>query len=223
MLFGKKSAPVVIGGAAPVFGEKFDLVKVLYAYEQLFDALTARFGHKGSSRVQGSYAAIADGVDWPYPGKDKVLEAWEFWSQRYDVLGEGVLHQVGPVESRAFVLARNRYVYDAASQRHTLSNGQPLESLDSGPQVALYGRTRDNVMIGMNEYLAEKVRAIVVSDLAKFGFDYTTASYSRTPNVIEIVGSVSFPHSIYGAGEDWLRVRCVRPDGSEVEKAMGGN
>jgi hypothetical protein len=222
MLFGKKERPAIIGGATPLFGEKYDLPRVLYAYEQLFDALTAKFG-KGTSKVKGRAAAIADGVDWPHPGKDKVIETWKFWSQNYDVLGEGVHHAIGPVKASAFVLAKNWSVFDATKGTHTISNGQPLEALNTGPQVAIYGRTQGSTLVGMNEYLAEKVRAVVVSDLARFGFVYTTASYSRVPNVIEIVASVSFPHSIYGAGEDWLRVRCVQPNGSEVESAIGGN
>lgn len=220
MFFRKK--PAIIGGATPLFGEKFDMPRVLFAYEQLFDALTAKFGD-GTSRVRGRAAAIVDGVDWPYPGKEKVIDTWRFWSQTYDVLGEGVHHAVGPIAASAFLLAKNWSVYDTDKNRHALSNGQPIESLDTAPQVTLYKRTKDGEMVGMRQLFAEKIRSVVLSDLVRFGFVYTTVSYSRTPDVIEVVATVTFPHSIYGAGKDWLRVRCVAPDGAEVQSALGGN
>lgn len=221
MIFGKKPPPIVEGSTA-LFGEKYDLHKVRYAYEQLFDALTAKFGG-GTSTVRGRFGPLAKGVEWPHPGKGHVLEQWDWWAQRFDVLGESVTHSVGSVEAQAFILGRNWSVYDAAAGKHVLNNGKPVAELDPAPLVSLYGHTRRGETFGLNERLSEKVRAVVISDLAKFGFVYTTASYSRTPEVVEIFATVSFPHSVYGAGEDWLRVRCVAPSGAELEPPVGKN
>ncbi len=222
MLFAKKAAPPVIGGATPIFGKKFDLVRVLFAYEQLFDTLTAKFGN-GRSRVSARSPGLVDGVDWPYPGKAGAVAAWKGWSCGFDAVGEEAAHQVGPVNAKAYVLAKGWTVYDPVKGTHTLHDGRPLKALDTAPVVEIYGRSRGEDACGMNEVLAEKVRGVIVSDLAKFGFTYTTSSFSRSDNGVEIVGMISFPHSIYGAGEDWLRVRCVGLDGSEVRSALGGN
>lgn len=217
-MFFPKAPPVISGGAALVRGQRFHLERVLYAYAQAIDLLTARFG-RGKSAVISHRTDLKGPFPWPDPAKEKVLALWRGLGANYDALGEGFTHLFPalPMTAKAYVLGKSWLVYDAAAGAVVTSQRKDASTADVAPLIEIYGRDLPGGgRTGIGIATAEAVRALVERELARYGLSFTTFSVETAPGRPETVGTIRFPHRAYGAGEDWIRVRCVSPDGTEL-------
>lgn len=219
--------PAISGGAIVLRGKKYALDDVLDAYVEVIDALTARFGGERSYAVAHGWDLLSSPVPWPVPGKRDAVAAWRDHAEVIDVLGSAVLHRIGPIEAYAYVLGGECATYDPDTDVLTMADDRVVTDYararpDSAPFIDLYGLSQHGSFTGMSASLTEKVRAAVLADLAKYGLRFTATQYGHGEG-LNIVARIGFPESIYGAGDDWLRVRCTAPDGSELVAAHGGN
>lgn len=217
-MFFSKTPPVISGGAALVRGQRFHLERVLYAYVQVIDALTGRFG-RGRSALISHRTDLKGPFAWPDPAKEKALKVWRGLGAHYDALGEGVTHVIPalPMTAKAYVLGRTWTVYDAATRRHLTPQGKDAASADTTPLIEIYGRDLPGGgRSGLGLQTVEAVRSLIARDLARYGLVVVTFTVEDEGARPQTVVTVRFPREAYGAGEDWIRVRCVAPDGTEL-------
>lgn len=215
MLFGK-ARPVISGGAAIIRGERYHLERVLYSYETLIDRLAARFT-RGKSIVTSHREDLKGPLVWPDPAKAKVLPLWRGLAANYDALGEGIAHRFPlPMTAMAYVLGKSWTVYDRASGRHATPQWGDVDRLDTGPVIEIFGREIAQGRTGVEADTAEAIQRIVMTELAKLKLSVTLLCVEAVPGHAQVAMSVRFPREVYGAGEDWIRVRCVAPDGTEL-------
>lgn len=223
MLFGK-ARPVISGGAAIIRGERWHLERVLYAYAELIDRLGARLT-RGKSIVTSHRADLKGPLVWPDPAKDKVLPLWRGLAANYDALGEGFAHRFPlPMTAMAYVLGKSWTVYDRATGRHATPQWGSVDNLDTGPVIEIYGRELPNGgRTGIGEAATDVVQKVVTVELAKLKLSLTLLSIEAVPGHLQVAATVRFPREVYGAGEDWIRVRCVAPDGTELGRLGDAN
>ena len=224
MIFGK-TPPVISGGAALVQGRRFNAERVLYSYEQLIDAMTGRFGKGGKSVLTSHRTDLKGPFIWPHPAKELALKLWKGLAANYDVLGEGFTHLFpAGITAKAFVLGKIWTLYDVRSGSHTTSLRKDLSTLDTGPVIEIYGKGLPNgEIVGLDVRTAEAVQRIVVRDLSRLKLGATLLAIEGVRGMPQVAVTVRFPHEVYGAGEDWLRVRCVAPDGTELGPVGSAN
>jgi len=215
MLFGKPR-PLISGGAALIRGQRYHLERVLYSYETLIDRLAARFT-RGKSIVTSHRADLKGPLLWPDPAKAQVLPLWRGLAANYDALGEGIAHRFPlPMTAMAYVLGKSWTVYDRKSGRHATPQWGDVDGLDTGPVIEIFGREIPQGRSGVEADVAEAIQRIVVTELAKLKLSVTLFSVEVVPGHAQVAVSIRFPREVYGAGEDWIRVRCVAPDGTEL-------
>jgi hypothetical protein len=214
-LFSKLPRLVIRDGTVTLPGKRFNIDRSLYAYGELIDTLSTKFGDRGMSKVDGTWDKLKGEFDWPHPDKERVLGAWRSYAKHYEALGGCVTHRIGPLCVRAYVLGRNWTVYHPESEQLLSANGGDPLALDHAPCVEIGGRIVGGELTGLNEKGYDAVRGLVFGPLAKFGLNFTTTSVEGT-NTFSIIATLHFPHGIYGAGEDWIRVRCLAPGGEEL-------
>jgi hypothetical protein len=215
MPFKKFPQLVIRGGAVSLPGRRFDVERALSAYGELVDRLTVRFGKEEMSSVSSKWGSLKGRIGWPFPDRERVLNAWRSWVPSYEVLAECVTHHIGPITARAFVLGRNWTVYDPATDALTTQTGGDPLTLDSSPYVEIGGPMVGGDLTGLNELAFNAVRNLIVGELVKSGFVLSTRSFGDSVN-FRVILRISFPHEIYGAGDGWRLVRCVAPNGMEL-------
>lgn len=218
MWFGE-APPVISGGAAIVRGQRFHLERVLYAYEQVIDVLTGRFGKEGRSVLRSHRTDLKGPFLWPHPAKENALRVWRGLGAHYDALGEGVEH-VFPagMTAKAFMLGKAWSVY-APKTGLTTPQWKPVSQADTAPVIDLFGRDLpDGGRVGFSPETAEKLERLFRQELARFKLIFAVMCVEAVPGRPQVVGTVRFPAETYGAGEDWIRLRCVAPDGKELGK-----
>lgn len=218
MLFGK-AQPVIRGGAVVVRGLKYDIDRVLYSYQRLIDAFTGRFG--GRSDVGSRRPDFAGPFPWPGVGAVKAIETWRMLANSYDVLGESFAHRIGPFTAKAHMLGKAWAVYDKRSGTLTTPQRKDIGELDGGPVIDLMGAA-SSAMAGVDTKTTMALRRIVTKDLAQLQFSFGMIAATGS-NDERFLCWVRFTDVAYGRGEDWIRVRCVAPDGSEVEATAAAN
>lgn len=216
MLFGKPP-PVISGGAAIVRGKRFHMERVLYAYVQVIDVLTGRFGKEGKSVLRSHRTDLKGPFLWPHPAKDNVLKVWRGLAAHYEGLGEGFTHLFpGGMTAKAFMLGKAWCVY-APKTGLTTPQWKPVALADTAPVIELYGRDlADGGRTGMAADVAETVERLFRRELARYKLAFALTSIEPAPGRAQVVATVRFPEETYGAGEDWIRLRCVAPDGTEL-------
>lgn len=217
-MFFSRSPPVISGGAALVQGRRYHVKRVLYTYEQLIDALTGRFGKSGKSVLTSHRTDLKGPYVWPHPAKERALKLWQGLAANYDVLGEGFTHLFpGGVTAKAYVLGKVWTVYDPRTGVHRTSQQKDLSALDTAPVIEIYGKDLpDGDILGLDVAKAEAVQRVAVRDLSRLKLSVSLIALETNPGHPQVAVTVRFPHEVYGEGEDWLRVRCVAPDGQEL-------
>jgi hypothetical protein len=180
--------------------------------------MTARFG-RGKSALVSHRTDLKGPFLWPHPAKEKAFRVWRSLGANYDALGEGVTH-VFPADAmtaKAYVLGRHWTVYDPRTGLHTSPQRKDVSTLDLAPVVDVYGRDLpDGGRAGIDENATDALQRLVVRDLSRFGLDFTVLSVEAVPGRPRVVATIRFTEAAYGAGEDWIRIRCVAPDGTEL-------
>ncbi|HTM68558.1 MAG TPA: hypothetical protein VL426_04615 [Candidatus Binatia bacterium] len=210
--------PRIAGRSAVILGQKYDLAKVLASYEKLIDALTEHFG---SSQVTTDHAFAQKRIAWPEPGKQLARQIWAKMKEIHDVVDEPLLHLAGGLTVKAFLLGKTWCVRDVGTGAITTPEGEDVSLLDPAPTVCIYGSRIDDgnyrlvdgaTMDAVSMLLGDKLR-----DLG-LGFERRTINEARTAaDGRTDFAFITFPHAAYGAGRDWITVRCVNSDGSELE------
>jgi len=210
--------PVIAGRSALIEGPKYDLRKILAAHEQLIDALTAHFG---SSALTTDHAEAQRRIPWPEPGKAVARSTWERMKQIHDVVDEPLLHIAGGLTVKAYLLGKTWCVRNVDTGAITTPSGEDISWLDPVPTVCIYGARADDGACRLVDGATMDAVSMVLSDkLRDLGLDFER----RTINDAVAAGSgatdiafITFPHGVYGAGRDWITVRCVSSDGSELD------
>jgi len=223
-MFFSKAPPVISGGAAIIKGQRFHMERVLYAYVQLIDTLTGRFGKSGRSVLHSHRTDLKGPFVWPHPAKDKALTVWRGLAKHYDALGEGFTHLFpAGMTAKAYMLGKTWTVY-APRTGLTTPQWKDVGQADLSPVVELYGRDLPGGgRTGIGADMAEAIERLVRRDLARYKLACTLMSVEAVPGHAQVVVTIRFPRETYGAGEDWLRIRCVAPDGSELGRIGATN
>ncbi|HTM68559.1 MAG TPA: hypothetical protein VL426_04620 [Candidatus Binatia bacterium] len=216
-MFGSKAPPVISGGAAVVKGQRFHLERVLYAYVQVIDVLTGKFGKEGRSVLRSHRSDLKGPFLWPDPAKDEVLKLWRGLGSRFDALGEGFTHVFpGGMTAKAFMLGKVWCVY-APKTGLTTPQWKPVSEADTAPVIEIYGRDLpDGGRTGVGANTAEALERLFRRDLARYNLAFAMLSVETIPGRPQVACTVRFPRETYGAGEDWIRLRCVSPEGTEL-------
>lgn len=219
------TTPIPRRGMALVNGPAYDLDMVMAAYETLIDALAARFG---GTTVTAASVLRGTKFDWPDPGKPIARRTWKKMTEFYDVVDEALVHHMGPLTVKAFLLGKTWCVYDPLSRRVLTSQGDDISMLDPVPTVCLYGPEDEDQpgSYGMPPVSVIDAASVVIDDeLAKLGLTIDRSRPVTVPgeSFSRCVAFVAFPHDIYGRGRDYIRVRCVTPDGDSADSGEEGN
>lgn len=230
-MFSGKVPPSIADGSVLLYGQKYHFERVLYAYTELIDALTLRFGSDKSYAAAKGWPHLPNAVSWPEPGRHDVTQAWRGCARGCDVMNSCVVHRIGQFEAHAYVLGRDMAWYSPAKQRLHMPDRRLVTDYAraeprSAPHIDIFGPSKGGEMFGISGAQSESLRAMLLARQAKYGLLYTTTSVTRGNEDIEIFARIGFPEEVYGAGEDWLQVRCVLESGAEVATlgpAQGSN
>lgn len=208
----------IVGRSALVQGPRYDLPKVLAAHEELIDAFTARFGR---STLTTNIPAAQRQFAWPDPGKAFARQTWDRMKELYDVVDEPMLHLMEGLTVKAFLLGKTWCVRNVATGEITTPGGEHVSCLDPAPMVCVYGPGNGDG----SYHLVAGTKMDAVSELFAGPLRHLNLDFERcTLNVPKTAATgatdyafITFPHRIYGAGHDWVTVRCVNSDGSEID------
>ncbi len=217
--------PRVMHGYALVEGNRFDLNVILDAYEELVGALAEEFAD-GATTLSTAHPAHQKKIPWPEPGKATARKAWYGMAELYEVVDEALVHVMGRMTVKAYLLGKTWCVHDPATGRITTPLGEDVADLEPQPVVCIYGE-----QIGPNQYgMADErdiavARRIVTANLAHLGlaFEASGPRVDRATGRALLVAYVTFPHAVYGKGRDFVRVRCVEPDGDPADTDQKAN
>jgi hypothetical protein len=217
--------PRVMHGFALVEGNRFDLNAVLSAYEAVVDALAEEFSD-GATTLATAHEEYAKKIPWPEPGKAMARRAWYGMADLYEVVDEALVHAMGRITVKAFLLGKTWCVHHPATGRLTTPRGEDVSTLEPQPVICLYGEQG-----GPNEYAVADAadiaiaRRVITTDLAHLGLAFETSQPVVDPATGRnlLVAFVTFPHALYGKGRDIIRVRCVEPDGEPADTNQKAN
>lgn len=217
--------PRVMHGFALVECDRFDLNAVLSAYEAIIDALADEFSD-GATTLSTAHPEHQKKFPWPDPGKGMARAAWYGMADLYEVVDEALVHAMGRITVKAFLLGKTWCVHHPATGRVTTPRGEDVSALEPQPVICVYGRQS-----GPNEYgVADAadiavVRRVVVANLAHLGLAFETSQPIVDPATGRtlLAAFITFPHARYGKGRDIIRVRCVEPDGEPADTNQKAN
>lgn len=209
------------GGCVLVDGPQYILEKSLITYERIIDRLCAAFGVSTSdlTTTRPDYKRC---FVWPNPGKREAKELWRRVAEHYDVVDEALVHSIGPLTVKAYLLGKTWLVYHPGEDRVSTPTNGGIGELDPAPTLCLYGEE-----CGEGKYASlsiadmEVVRRVIDEELFALGITVQIATASKRSG--EIVGYfvwLSFSHATHGNGYGPLSVRCVQRDGSEIPKSL---
>ncbi|HTK04457.1 MAG TPA: hypothetical protein VL500_02645 [Candidatus Eisenbacteria bacterium] len=210
--------PTIAGRSAIILGRKYDLSKIIAAHEKLVDALTAHFG---ASVLTTDRPGAQKRIPWPEPGKAIARRTWEQMKELHDVVDEPLLHLAGGLTVKAFLLGKTWCVRNIETGAITTPEGEDVSLLDPVPTVCIYGAGNGNGSYRLVDGATMDAVSMLLSDKLR---DLGLGFERRTINDAVAAGSgasdfafITFPHEVYGAGRDWITVRCVNSDGSELD------
>lgn len=209
----------IVGRSALVEGKAFDLQKVLTAHERLIDAFARRFG---PSQLTTDHEAAQRRFAWPDPGRALARQTWTRMKELHDVVDEPLIHPMDAgITLKAYLLGKTWCVRNPRTGVVTTPHGEHLAQLDPSPTVCVYGIRQPGGSYGLvSEADMEAAQRIVLVDLAALELTFersTINEHAAVKSGLTDYGYVRFPHDVYGAGRDWIRVRCVSSDGGEVD------
>ncbi|HSD12752.1 MAG TPA: hypothetical protein VLC10_04285, partial [Patescibacteria group bacterium] len=138
--------PTIVGQSALVMGPKYDLQKTLAAYERLVDVFAGRFG---ATSVTTSHPEAQRRFPWPDPGKALARQIWTQLREIHDVVDEPLLHPMGGIVLKAYLLGKTWCVQDAATGAVTTPEGEDVSRLDPAPMICVYGALRPDGSHGL--------------------------------------------------------------------------
>ncbi len=197
-------------GTALVHGMRFDFEKVLSAYERLVDRFTAEFGG-GKSTFGTTHPEFNKRLDWHSADRDIANQCWRRLAKLCDSVNEPLVHYIGPLTVKAFLLGKTWCVQQPDGSI-TTPNGDPITELANEPMFCLYG---PEVAGERNSYcLADEkdistAEALLVGDLADLGLVCRKTNVVREKGAAKQIAFVAFPHGSYGLGRGPIRVQCV--------------
>lgn len=210
--------PTITGRSALIRGQKYDLSKVLASYEKLVDALTAHFG---ASTLTTDRPGARKRIPWPEPGKAIARSTWEQMKQLHDVVDEPLLHLAGGLTVKAYLLGKTWCVRNVETGAITTPEGEDVSLLDPAPIVCIYGSGNGDGSYRLVDGATMDAVSMLLSDTLRdlgLGFERRTINEARTAaDGRTDFAFITFPHDAYGAGRDWITVRCVNSDGSELD------
>lgn len=208
------------GGTILIPGPRYDLRKVLDAYEQVIDVLTERIGG-GRSTVSTTREQYREHLDWPDPGKGVARETWLRMAELYEAVDEPLVHAVGGMTAKAYLLGKTWCVYHRERDLITTPTGLDLSELDPHPVIGVYGpEVQDNSYQLCDAATIAAVRGLLAGPLAGLGLEMTESQILTEPSDPSRplqIAFIDFPHAGYGDGFGPIRVRCVTPDGTFVK------
>jgi hypothetical protein len=207
-------------GTVLVTGARFDLERVLDAYEQVVDALAGAF--PGGSDVRTRHANRVSHT-WPVPGRAYASGFWRKAAESYEVVEEPLLHRFGGALVKAYVLGKTWLVYVPEADRLFTPTRGDVSELDPSPTLCFYGPARadePDVHALLDARTLSIIRGQFDGPLAALGLEYSEVPLARDGRTGETLGVAyaQFPHARYGDGIGPIRVRCVTSGGAFVAK-----
>lgn len=209
----------IVGRSALIEGQAYDLQKVLSAYERLIDALARQFG---PSQLTTDHEAAQRRFAWPDPGRALARQTWASMKELHDVVDEPLIHPMhAGLTVKAFLLGKTWCVRNPRTGEVTTPEGHHVSMLDPAPAVCVYGIRNPDGSCGLvSEADMEAAQRIVLVDLADLELTFercTINEHAALKHGLTDYAFIWFPHDVYGAGRDWIRVRCVSSDGGEID------
>ncbi|KPJ85766.1 hypothetical protein AMJ57_01855 [Parcubacteria bacterium SG8_24] len=199
--------------------DQYDFPRVLDAAEEVIDCLV-RHMSAGGSTVSTLRPGFRQPFAWPEPGRRIARQVWTDTARSFEVVDSSLVHAIGPMSVKAFLLGKTWCVFDATTGRLTTPRLEPVSELDPTPTVCLYGEE-----VGPNSYdlldpaVIDAAEGHILSELSHLGLEirrHSAPARAGDPAEVRQVAFISFPHSTYGDGRGLSRVRCVTPNGGEV-------
>lgn len=209
------------GGCVVVDGPQYILEKSLITYEHIIDRLCVAFGVKESD-VTTDRSGYDRRHSWQGVGRLYAKKAWRRMAAKHDVVDEALVHTIGPLTVKAYLLGKTWLVYHKGEDRVSTPTNGGIGELDPAPTLCLYGEE-----CGEGEYASlsiadmEVIQRVIDEDLFSFGITAQIVTATRQND--EIVGYfvwLSFSHAMHGNGYGPLSVRCVQYDGSEIPRSL---
>lgn len=205
-----------IEGAVCIEGMRFSLEKVIAAYVALIDRLVAAYGDY-ASWVCSSRNGYQRPLPWNAEGKAEAIRIWRMMREHYDAVDESLVHSIGPLSVKAYLLGKTWCVYHPMEDRLSTPTGEAVGGLDPTPIICIYGARQGDAFAPVSEADMAKVDAVVRTALAGLGIAIETATAERADGTVAgQFGWLLLPHDAYGEGYGPIMVRCVLPDGGEV-------
>lgn len=217
--------PRVMHGYALIEGNRFDLNAVLEAYETLVAALAEEFAD-GTTTLATAHPEHQKKFPWPDPGKEMGRKAWYGMAELYEVVDEALVHDMGRITVKAFLLGKTWCIHHPATGRITTPAGEHISSLEPQPVICIYGEQAAPNAYGLADARDIAIaRRLVTVSLANLGLAFETSEPRFDPATGRdvLVAYVTFPHALYGKGRDIIRVRCVEPDGEPADTNQKAN
>jgi len=205
-----------IEGAVCIEGKRFSLEKVLQTYVAVIDRLVAEYGDR-SSWVSSSRSGFQRPLVWDAEGRGEALRVWRMMHEHYDAVDESLVHAIGPLSIKAYLLGKTWCVYRPMDDRLMTPLGESVGELDPTPTICVYGaRNGDSYAPVSTEDMA-KVIAVTRSVFAELGLSLETATAEHQDGTVAgHFGWLTFPHETFGEGYGPIMVRCVLSGGGEV-------
>ena len=216
------------GGSVLIDGLKFDFPRVIEAGMEVLKALDRRFGTGDTEFTPDPDRYL--GMKWPVPGESAAREIWAKAAEIYDVVDQPLDFSIGALTIRAYLLGKTWCVYHREFDLLATPSGEPVSALDPTPVLCIYGsraRKGDQKSYTLPDASAiAAVEELLSGALVQLGLELEKSEAYQDPLRPERqlqVGFIRFPHHRYGAGRGQIRVRCVTPDGAEVQPLGGLN
>lgn len=208
-------------GCIVVDGPRYILEKSLVTYELIIDRLCAAFG-VSTSDLKTTRPGYRRRFVWPDPGKREAKELWRRVAEHYDAVDEALVHSIGPLTVKAYLLGKTWLVYHPVEERVSTPTNGGICELDPSPVLCLYGEEHgEGKYAPLSPADMEVIRRVFEEEFSLLGIEAEIATASRQD--AEIVGYfvwLSFTHATHGNGHGPISVRCVQRDGGEIPESL---
>lgn len=209
-----------IEGAVCIEGKRFSLDRVLEAYVAVIDRLVAEYGDR-SSWVSSARNGYQRTLAWHEGGRDEAVKVWRMMREHYDAVDESLVHSIGPLSIKAYLLGKTWCVYRPMDDRLMTPLGESVGELDPIPTICVYGARNGDSYAPVGATDMARVDALVRDVFTGLGLSFETATAQRQDGtIVGHFGWLTFPHGTFGEGYGPLVVRCVLPDGGEVPEHL---
>lgn len=208
------------GDCVAIESLRYRLEAVLPAYEHLIDALCEGF-ECSMSTVTTTHKGFDQPIRWPDPGKDMVRLTWRRCAEHHDVIDASLIHHVGPLTVKAFLLGKTWLVYLPENDRLSTPTDGDVHELDPVPVVCVYGEDHGGGKYGLvsSEHIAA-VQTVFEKAGPLLGLDLEVMSASNDDGqVVGYMAYIKFRDTRFQGGTDSLRVKVVQRDGSPIPES----